>query len=99
MPQKLRILLLPFFIMAFSLFTNLAQAQNPYEQAGLSLPRVTSDKEDYAPGEVAHITGMGWTLDQQVHVEFKESPDYPDYHIYDVIVDSLGNWKINYPIE
>ena len=60
---------------------------------------VTSDKDDYAPGEIAHITGSGWTQDQQVHVEFKEEPDYPDYHVYDLNVDSLGNWSIDYAIE
>jgi len=70
-----------------------------YLDAGLSAPTVTSDKDDYAPGEIAHITGSGWTLDQQVHVEFKEYPDYPDYHIYDVNVDANGNWKIDYQVE
>ncbi|WP_460613126.1 MBG domain-containing protein [Hymenobacter seoulensis] len=34
-----------------------------------------------------------------VHVEFKEEPDYPDYHIYDVPVDANGNWQIDYAIE
>jgi hypothetical protein len=60
---------------------------------------VTSDKGDYSPGEVATITGSGWTQDQMVHVEFKEEPDYPDYHIYDVAVDANGTWVIKYNIE
>ncbi|WP_375417255.1 MBG domain-containing protein [uncultured Hymenobacter sp.] len=60
---------------------------------------VTSDKDDYAPGEIAHISGSGWGADQQVHVEFKEEPDYPDFHIYDVNVDAAGNWQIDYSIE
>ena len=60
---------------------------------------VTSDKDDYAPGEIATITGSGWTDDQMVHVEFKEEPDYPDFHIYDVPVDTDGNWEIKYNIE
>ena len=72
---------------------------NAYADAGLSAPTVTSDKDDYAPGEIAYITGTGWTLDQSVHVEFKETPDYPDYHIYDVNVDADGNWKIDYQVE
>ncbi|WP_190300363.1 MBG domain-containing protein [Rufibacter hautae] len=70
-----------------------------YVDAGLPAPTVTSDKLDYAPGEIAHITGSGWTLDQQVHVEFKEEPDFPDYHVYDVVVDANGNWKIDYQVE
>src|SRR4051812_48214312 len=98
---KLRTYLLPFFVMVFSVFTTAIQAQttNAYADAGLSNPTVTSDKDDYVPGEVAHITGSGWTLDQQVHVEFLESPDYPDFHIYDLNVDGNGNWSIDYPIE
>ena len=72
---------------------------NAYTDAGLPAPIVTSDKDDYAPGEIAHITGSGWTLDEQVHVEFKETPDYPDYHIYDVTVNSDGTWQIDYQIE
>ncbi|WP_242918752.1 MBG domain-containing protein [Pontibacter liquoris] len=66
---------------------------------GLQAQTVSSDKDDYAPGEIAFITGSGWTLDQTVHVEFKEEPDYPDYHVYDVAVDAAGNWQIEYPIE
>src|SRR5215218_10233026 len=98
---KLRTYLLPFFVMVFSVFTTAVQAQttNAYADAGLASPTVTSDKDDYAPGEIAHITGTGWTLDQQVHVEFKEEPDYPDFHIYDVDVDANGNWKIDYQVE
>ncbi|WP_018613587.1 beta strand repeat-containing protein, partial [Segetibacter koreensis] len=76
-----------------------AQTTNAYADAGLSSPTVSSDKLDYAPGEVAHITGTGWTLDQSVHVEFKETPDYPDYHIYDISVNTNGTWQIDYPIE
>src|SRR3954454_4084914 len=60
---------------------------------------VTSDKDDYPPGEMAHITGTGWTADDSVHVEFKETPDYPDYHIYDIAVKSDGTWQIDYQIE
>ena len=60
---------------------------------------VTSDKDDYAPGEIAHITGTGWTADDSVHVEFKETPDYPDYHIYDIKVNADGTWQIDYQIE
>ncbi|MHA6247793.1 MBG domain-containing protein, partial [Pontibacter sp. CAU 1760] len=66
---------------------------------GAHAQTVTSDKDDYAPGEVAIITGSGWTGDQMVHVEFKEEPDYPDYHVYDVEVNEEGNWVIRYDVE
>src|SRR5437660_1761023 len=78
---------------------NAQTTTNAYADAGLSSPTVTSDKLDYAPGEVAHITGTGWTLDQSVHVEFKETPDYPDYHIYDIAVNADGTWQIDYQVE
>jgi hypothetical protein len=60
---------------------------------------VSSDKDDYAPGEIATITGTGWENDQMVHVEFKEEPDYPDTHIYDLAVDENGTWVLKYQIE
>ena len=61
---------------------------------------VTSDKDDYAPGSIATIIGSGWTQDQMVHVEFKEEPEHPDYHVYDnVAVDANGNWQIKYNVE
>ncbi|MCB2378536.1 YDG domain-containing protein [Hymenobacter sp. BT635] len=62
-------------------------------------PTVSSDKDDYSPGQVAHITGAGWIQDQLVHVEFQEEPDYPDFHSYDVAVDAAGRWQIDYNIE
>ncbi|MBJ6117908.1 HYR domain-containing protein [Pontibacter sp. BT310] len=62
-------------------------------------PTVSSDKDDYAPGEIAVITGYGWTQDSMVHVEFKEEPDYPDYHVYDVSVGEDGSWTIKYQVE
>lgn len=84
----------------FSFFLSVgAIAQDRYTAAGLAEPTVTSDRDSYAPGEVAHLTGSGWKLDQLVHVEFKEEPDYADFKIYDVNVDSRGNWRIDYQVE
>ncbi|HEX8529187.1 MAG TPA: hypothetical protein VF646_04165, partial [Cytophagales bacterium] len=60
---------------------------------------VSSDKDDYKPGEVATITGTGWQPGETVFVEFKEEPDYTDYHIYDVQADENGSWVIRYDIE
>ncbi|HEY4652444.1 MAG TPA: IPT/TIG domain-containing protein, partial [Pontibacter sp.] len=62
-------------------------------------PSISSDKDDYAPGEIAIISGYGWTQDSIVHVEFKEEPDYPDYHVYDVAVNKDGSWTIKYQVE
>ncbi|MEJ8755360.1 hypothetical protein WG947_00005, partial [Pontibacter sp. H259] len=87
-------------VLVFILFASVGvQAQNAYTNAGLPVPTVTSDKADYAPGEIATITGTGWVLDRDINVVFKEEPDYPDFHVYDVVVDANGNWEIKYQIE
>ncbi|MBC5773334.1 HYR domain-containing protein [Pontibacter sp. KCTC 32443] len=88
---KWRVLYLATFIATLSIIG--VSALDIYQ------PSVTSDKEDYYPGDTAHITGYGWTQDQIVYVELKEEPDYPDFHKYEVTVDSNGTWRIDYPIE
>lgn len=63
---------------------------------------VTSDKDDYAPGEVAIITGTGWVNDQYVDVHFEETPAFHEEHQHDyhgIAVDANGNWEIRYQIE
>ena len=76
------------------------QAQNTYSNAGLSVPTVTSDKDDYAPGEIATITGSGWTLDSIVDVHFEEEPAHDHHHGYhDTKVNADGTWEIRYQIE
>ncbi|WP_162056459.1 hypothetical protein [Pontibacter pamirensis] len=69
---------------------------------GLQAQTVTSDKDDYAPGEVAIITGTGWAGDNFVDVHFKETPAYHAEHQHDyhgIAVDANGNWTIKYQIE
>jgi hypothetical protein len=104
MPLKLRALLLPFFVMVFSVFTTAVQAQttDAYTTVGLALPTVSSDKDDYLPGEIAIISGTGWKLDQIVDVHFEEDPVFHIEHQHDyhgTSVDADGNWIIKYPIE
>jgi len=71
-----------------------------YSAAGLPNPTVTSDKEDYAPGEIAIITGIGWTLDSTVDIHLEEEPSHDHHHGYHgTVVDANGNWRIEYPIE
>ncbi|SFF82415.1 Por secretion system C-terminal sorting domain-containing protein [Pontibacter chinhatensis] len=60
---------------------------------------VTSDKDDYAPGEVAIITGSGWINDEYVDVHFEEEPEYDHSHEHHgTSVDADGNWKIEFEI-
>ena len=69
---------------------------------GLQAQTVTSDKDDYVPGEIAIITGSGWTLDEYVDVHFEEEPVFHAEHQHDyhgIKVSSDGSWTISYPIE
>ncbi|WP_162344410.1 MBG domain-containing protein [Pontibacter fetidus] len=76
------------------------QAQNAYLAAGKPVPTVTSDKDDYAPGEIAIITGSGWTLDSLVDIHLEEDPAHEHHHGYhDTKVNPDGTWRIEYPIE
>ena len=56
------------FLVFFSFLTSFAQeiTTNAYTEAGLAVPTVTSDKQDYSPGETAIITGTGWVLDKSL---------------------------------
>ena len=80
--------------------TTTAPNLQAYAQAGFANPTVTSDKDDYAPGETAIITGTGWSLDSMVDIHLEEEPSHDHHHGYHATkVDSLGNWRIEYPIE
>src|SRR5690606_33554636 len=58
------------------------------------------DKDDYSPGEIAIITGTGWTLDSIVDIHLEEDPAHDHHHGYHgTVVDANGNWRIEYPIE
>ncbi|MGY5847237.1 Ig-like domain-containing protein, partial [Salegentibacter sp. HM20] len=61
---------------------------------------VTSDKDDYAPGEIAIITGEGWVDDDYVDVHLHEDPEHDHDHSYhNTPVNADGTWRIKYPIE
>ena len=58
---------------------------------------VTTDKPDYAPGEVATISGSGWTGDSMIDIYIDEDPpiDFAYQHdFYNVEVDQDGNWSV-----
>ncbi len=77
-----------------------APAPDKYTEAGLAVPTVTSDKDDYAPGEAAIITGTGWALDSLVDIHLEEEPAHDHHHGYhDTKVNADGSWEIRYPIE
>ncbi|MCU7548365.1 T9SS type A sorting domain-containing protein [Chitinophagaceae bacterium LB-8] len=105
MSLKLRILLLPLFIMAFSIFTNWAHAQDASGQASPSSARVTSDKDDYAPRSNAVFTGSGFAPGDSVVLRVKNlnrpcntvSAD-SSYLPWTVIADAQGAFVTNWTV-
>ena len=65
-----------------------------------SNPTVTTDKDDYAPGETAEITGSGFTPGSEVVIEIVDDPQAPgddgdvdEYQPISVIVDEFGSFS------
>jgi hypothetical protein len=52
---------------------------------------IKTDKDDYAPGERALITGSGWQPNEEVHLVFQEDPAVHDDYQLTVIADGAGN--------
>ena len=75
MQSKLPVLLSTSLLVLFSFLSVFAFGQTTVTYTEPDLPTVKSDKLDYSPGEVAHITGSKWVLDKGakgVFVQFKE---------------------------
>ncbi|WP_181452596.1 MBG domain-containing protein [Algoriphagus aquaeductus] len=65
-------------------------------------PTVTTDKLDYAPGEVAIISGSGWIGDSKIDIHMDEDPPLHADHQHDftdVPVNADGTWSVQFPIE
>src|SRR5688572_7339560 len=57
---------------------------------------VKTDKDDYAPGQTALITGTGWARNSTVTLLFQEDPPvHPDYTRVNVPTDGDGNFSVN----
>ena len=52
---------------------------------------IKTDKDDYAPGELAMITGSGWQPNEEVTLLFQEDPAVHDDYVVKVIADGNGN--------
>jgi hypothetical protein len=52
---------------------------------------VRTDKDDYAPGELALITGSGWQPNEDVTLLFQEDPAVHDDYVLTVRADDDGN--------
>jgi MBG domain (YGX type)/Kelch motif len=55
---------------------------------------VTTDKTDYAPGQIVTITGNGFQPNEQVHIYFHEFPEeYPDIFL-SAVANQQGNFVV-----
>ena len=52
---------------------------------------IKTDKDDYAPGEPAVITGSGWQPNEEVTLLFQEDPAVHDDYVLKVTADGGGN--------
>ena len=52
---------------------------------------IKTDKDDYAPGALAVITGSGWQPGEEVTLLFQEDPAVHDDYVLKVNADTAGN--------
>ncbi|HET9326019.1 MAG TPA: immunoglobulin-like domain-containing protein [Candidatus Eisenbacteria bacterium] len=55
-------------------------------------PTVSTDKEDYVPGEIVHISGSGWLPGETVMMILFETPENPDVRMLTAVADSSGSF-------
>jgi hypothetical protein len=53
-------------------------------------PTIRTDKDDYAPGQTAVITGTGWEAGEVVTLRFQEDPAVHDDYVLTVTADGEG---------
>ncbi|MCL6261710.1 hypothetical protein M3O96_21625, partial [Aquiflexum sp. TKW24L] len=92
--MKAKFLLLMFFVFSYLAMPVFAQSYAPGSE-----PTVTTDKDDYAPGEIATFTGTGWTLDSKVSIVLEEEPYQGHDEFFTVNVNPDGTWSMQFPID
>jgi hypothetical protein len=60
---------------------------------------ISTDKMDYAPGEVAHISGRGFQAGETVRLKIHEDPHTPQERGLDVVADGQGNFVGDYVVQ
>ena len=93
--MKSKLLLLTLSLLTMLTVPLLAQTSYP---AG-SEPTVTTDKDDYQPGDIAVFTGTGWTLDTSVTIVLEETPYQGHDEVFFVMVEPDGSWEVKFPID
>jgi MBG domain (YGX type)/YDG domain/Galactose oxidase, central domain/Kelch motif len=57
---------------------------------------ISTDRMDYAPGEIAHITGRSFQPGEVVRVKIHEDPHTPQERGFDTTADAEGNFSGDY---
>jgi Bacterial Ig-like domain (group 3)/MBG domain (YGX type)/Galactose oxidase, central domain len=60
---------------------------------------ITTDKMDYAPGEIAHVTGRGFQPGETVRLKIHEDPHTPQERGLDMVADADGNITGDYVVQ
>src|SRR6185369_5258271 len=55
-------------------------------------PTVSTDKDDYVPGEIVHISGSGWLPGETVTMILFETPETPDVRMLTAVADAAGSF-------
>jgi hypothetical protein len=63
----------------------------PADAEAYRFATIKTDKDDYAPGELAVITGSGWQPGEEVTLIFQEDPAVHDDYSFAVTADANGN--------
>ena len=70
------------------------QVLNSAKLVSSSKASVTTDKTDYAPGQIVTITGSGFQANEQVYIYFHEFPEeYPDIFL-SAVANQQGNFVV-----
>ena len=82
-----------YLLPMLALFLGLSMASQAMEQDTTECQAtVVTDKDDYAPGEVAHISGTNWLPGETVDIMIL-STNLQAFDYYTVVADSLGNFS------
>ncbi|GIU97280.1 MAG: hypothetical protein KatS3mg013_1083 [Actinomycetota bacterium] len=66
--------------------------------AAQTAPSISSDKEDYAPGETVTLTGAGWQAGEAVHIRVDDDQERTWSHDADVTADEAGGFTYQFTL-
>src|SRR5215216_4012603 len=101
MQLKLRLLVMTTAVVFFSFVTSSAFGQ---AETLPTAPSLTSDKNDYAPGEIVTLTGTGFLASEEVELQVVHVGDDPDgtdpehHEHWHAIADGNGNFVATWTV-